>query len=166
MASDDRYWYRPALAQKLRRNEGRSNSYQRRAAYQDYLASDCWRRLRREALQRDGWACRVCAHTTKLDVHHRRYPQQWGAETVEDLTTLCRSCHDRYHTDQRHGGLNTPIEMTAALVAAVLVAVGFAFLPVLLTSQCDLGAWRTQPVACWHYSAAALDALISAPVPH
>jgi hypothetical protein len=30
-----------------------------------------------------------------LEVHHRRYPENWGEETVYDLTTLCHNCHAR-----------------------------------------------------------------------
>jgi HNH endonuclease len=80
-------------------------------AYMEYLRSDRWRQLRAEALQRDGYACRVCASTVELNVHHREYRKRWGGETVDDLTTLCRRCHERHHTwqkwDQRSKSLPT-----------------------------------------------------------
>jgi hypothetical protein len=64
-----------------------------RAGYAEYLRSATWLALRLEALERDGFACRCCPSTTNLQVHHRRYPEVWGTETVEDLTTLCGRCH-------------------------------------------------------------------------
>src|SRR5689334_9759966 len=141
-----REWYRVELAWRLRRSGGRGHRHDRRTAYQEYLASERWRQLRREALQRDGWACRVCADTSKLNVHHRRNPRHWGTETIDDLTTLCRVCHERYHTDQRRGGTN------AAFVAAALLAIAIAIIPAMLTSRCDVAWWQTQPVVCWRYS--------------
>lgn len=63
------------------------------AAYQAYLGSARWAELRAQALDRDGHACRFCNRTDHLQVHHRRYPERWGDETVEDLTTICTACH-------------------------------------------------------------------------
>src|SRR4051812_15635681 len=62
--------------------------------YADYRDSDTWKELRRKARQRDGHRCRVCNRTEQLSVHHRRYPELYGTETVDDLTTLCQPCHD------------------------------------------------------------------------
>jgi 5-methylcytosine-specific restriction endonuclease McrA len=38
----------------------------------------------------------VCNATTSLDVHHRTY-ERFGHEDVDDLTVLCRTCHDLFH---------------------------------------------------------------------
>lgn len=63
--------------------------------YEAYIASKVWRRLRQLALGRDGYACRICSGTEQLEVHHRRYPPiaKWDEDRVENLTTLCSSCH-------------------------------------------------------------------------
>lgn len=63
--------------------------------YQQYMQSDRWKALRKQALERDNHRCRACDHDRayNLEVHHRRYPERFGTETVEDLTTLCRRCH-------------------------------------------------------------------------
>jgi 5-methylcytosine-specific restriction endonuclease McrA len=66
----------------------------RQAAYAAYLRSDGWRRLRREALERDGHRCRLCNSGLRLQVHHRYYPETLGTETADALTTLCGRCHD------------------------------------------------------------------------
>jgi hypothetical protein len=66
----------------------------RRERYYAYLHSDTWKRLRREALERDGRRCRLCNANTNLHVHHRYYPEVLGTETIDALTTLCQRCHE------------------------------------------------------------------------
>jgi hypothetical protein len=61
--------------------------------YEAYLRSARWGELRCEALERDKHACRFCYGDSHLQVHHRRYPERWGEETVDDLTTMCAGCH-------------------------------------------------------------------------
>lgn len=64
--------------------------------YEEYIASPRWRVLRGEALARDGYRCRGCGATDRLEVHHVRYGDPLGTETVDDLTTLCggpTGCH-------------------------------------------------------------------------
>ena len=67
-----------------------------------------WAAIRRQALERDGHQCRLCSAAAgdeftdhggpvRLEVHHRHY-RNFGAELVEDVTTLCERCH-RNHTD-------------------------------------------------------------------
>ena len=74
----------------------------RQQAYHDYMRSDVWRRLRREALDRDGRRCRLCNANEALQVHHRYYPEVLGTETVDALTTLCGACHEAVAHRDRH----------------------------------------------------------------
>jgi len=67
---------------------------ERQRAYREYLRTDAWKRLRREALERDGRRCRLCNAAERLQVHHRYYPETLGTETVDALTTLCGRCHE------------------------------------------------------------------------
>jgi len=64
--------------------------------YKDYLASPIWAKLRKQAVERDGYRCRVCNSSKKLDVHHRLYAKIWGEEEATDLTTLCSDCHELF----------------------------------------------------------------------
>lgn len=61
-----------------------------------------WWRVRREALERDGYTCQNCGKSpTELernpDVHHikrvRDFDRPQNAHTLENVITLCRSCH-------------------------------------------------------------------------
>jgi hypothetical protein len=63
--------------------------------YDAYIGSDAWRAspARLDALRRDQYRCRGCNTTDNLEVHHRTYAH-FGHERPEDLTVLCRECHD------------------------------------------------------------------------
>lgn len=66
-----------------------------------------WWRTRREALERDDYTCQNCGKTTdelgrNPDVHHiervRDFNQPEMAHTLENVITLCRSCHRNVET--------------------------------------------------------------------
>ena len=84
-------------ADNLRRTEKRRTSGRTTAA---------WNRLRVAAIERDGFQCRRCGRggTVKtLTVHLR--PELGGnhfSARLEDLTTLCRSCHGSVDAPRSH----------------------------------------------------------------
>ena len=53
--------------------------------------------LRQEVLNRDGWRCQSCGTMSKLEVHHREFRSHSGADSEENLITLCATCHARVH---------------------------------------------------------------------
>jgi DEAD/DEAH box helicase domain-containing protein len=64
-----------------------------------------WRIVRRQVRARDGFRCQVCGKPEKdrqHDVHHkipfRVFPTYKSANKLENLTTLCQSCHHRAET--------------------------------------------------------------------
>lgn len=70
------------------------------SVYKDYLKSGRWNCLRRMALDRDRHSCRVCDSRDSLEVHHRSYKNKGHYNLVkelDDLTTLCRQCHQLNH---------------------------------------------------------------------
>lgn len=48
------------------------------------------------ALERDGMKCQKCGETEDLCMHHLKY----GENKLEDLITVCRSCHNKIHSNQ------------------------------------------------------------------
>jgi 5-methylcytosine-specific restriction endonuclease McrA len=61
-----------------------------------------WDELRARCRRRDGHACQLCGvsesdSARQLDVHHltpvREYDDPRDANTLDNVTTLCRSCH-------------------------------------------------------------------------
>jgi ATP-dependent DNA helicase RecQ len=53
--------------------------------------------LRQQILRRDGWRCQSCGAMSNLEVHHREFRSHSGADSEENLITLCTACHARMH---------------------------------------------------------------------
>jgi len=56
-----------------------------------------YERLRQQILRRDGWRCQSCGTMSNLEVHHREFRSHSGADSEENLITLCTACHPRVH---------------------------------------------------------------------
>lgn len=53
-----------------------------------------WRRLRTQALARDGHACRGCgAHDVRLEIDHIVNGKTGGTDHLDNLQSLCIPCH-------------------------------------------------------------------------
>ena len=53
--------------------------------------------LRQQILRRDGWRCQACGAMSNLEVHHMEFRSHSGADSEENLITLCAECHERVH---------------------------------------------------------------------
>jgi 5-methylcytosine-specific restriction endonuclease McrA len=83
----DRQRYQALLA------EYRARPYEHRRQTRE------WKVLKRQIHRRDGYRCRLCNRNNgPLHVHHRTYAS-YAEERLEDLITLCRSCHKRCHPE-------------------------------------------------------------------
>lgn len=73
------------------------------AGYYEYIKSPKWREKAEEAKARAGNRCQVCNRSraeVQLDAHHRTY-ERLGHELPEDITVLCRECHELYEDAKR-----------------------------------------------------------------
>lgn len=70
--------------------------------YKQYLESDEWKVKREERLEKDGHRCVCCNSSDNLNVHHITYDRLKN-ESIYDLITLCRDCHEKLHKIQRDG---------------------------------------------------------------
>ena len=71
-----------------------------------YLSSSRWQKNRIARLEYDGWKCQghqfhgskaaPCLRAENLVVHHKTY-ERIKEEILDDLITLCQSCHQREH---------------------------------------------------------------------
>lgn len=59
-----------------------------------------WNRRRAAAIEAADSRCQVCYSPDDLHVHHRTY-KRLGAELPGDLTVLCKTCHNLFHTHKR-----------------------------------------------------------------
>jgi 5-methylcytosine-specific restriction endonuclease McrA len=53
--------------------------------------------LRQQIFRRDGWRCQSCGTMTNLEVHNRVFRSHSGADSEQNLITLCTACHVRVH---------------------------------------------------------------------
>ena len=56
-----------------------------------------YQELRTRVLRRDGWRCQLCGSMTNLEVHHQQFRSQSGADSEDNLITLCTDCHSSVH---------------------------------------------------------------------
>lgn len=64
--------------------------------YNEYLKTEHWKKIRKRALKKAKYACRLCNSKENLNVHHRTYKRK-GAEIPSDIIVLCESCHGKFH---------------------------------------------------------------------
>lgn len=63
--------------------------------YNDYLKSEEWQIKRQEVLERDNHKCLYCKYKAS-QVHHSTYANV-GREKLEELQSICASCHQKLH---------------------------------------------------------------------
>ena len=61
------------------------------------LDPEAYAQLCRQVLERDGWRCQSCGSASQLQVHHLRFRSALGDDSIENLITLCFSCHEKIH---------------------------------------------------------------------
>jgi hypothetical protein len=72
----------------------------RRVDYYEYIKSHAWKAKAAAAKKAAGHRCQVCNRgNVQLDAHHRTYARL-GNERPEDITVLCRDCHELYETNK------------------------------------------------------------------
>jgi 5-methylcytosine-specific restriction endonuclease McrA len=92
-----------------------------RTRHHAYLRSPEWRDLRRLALERDAFRCRLCNSRWRLEVHHRRYPPPWEADQLSNLSTLCRNCHGSFHRRAHWQSMLNRVLLAILLLGALLL---------------------------------------------
>ncbi len=53
--------------------------------------------VRKRVLERDGWRCQECGTLKSLQVHHMKRRSQLGGDVMQNLITLCATCHGKAH---------------------------------------------------------------------
>ena len=60
-----------------------------------------WRLLREEVLKRDDYTCQHCGSKDDLMAHHKTPARMGGKDEIDNLITLCRSCHCKEEVKSR-----------------------------------------------------------------
>ena len=69
-------------------------------------AKRAWRRMRLQILERDGYRCRQCGRSGRLEVDHITPIRRGGDEyNPDNLQAICRGCHiEKTRTETRNTG--------------------------------------------------------------
>ncbi|MEW6102648.1 MAG: HNH endonuclease [bacterium] len=54
-----------------------------------------WKERQSKCLERDGYKCRICGKTKKLHIHHIMPISYGGIHSLQNLITLCYTCHKK-----------------------------------------------------------------------
>jgi len=76
--------------------------------YREYLGSDGWKTVSKEAKRVADGRCQICNRSENLNTHHRTY-ERLGRELHTDLVVLCENCHGKFHDKLPHN----PVERGA-----------------------------------------------------
>lgn len=90
-------------AEQRKKSKVRSHFSEKNPHYQKYIESKEWQTKAEEAKARVGNRCQVCNRSraeVQLDAHHRTY-ERLGKELPEDITVLCRDCHQLYEDEKK-----------------------------------------------------------------
>ena len=68
-----------------------------------------WPIMRQLALSRDLWQCRNCESDGPLEVHHIIPLRRGGTNKLNNLVTLCRTCHRGLHKRINREGLTREV---------------------------------------------------------
>jgi len=68
-------------------------------AYNAYLRTPQWHKMRSKVLDRDANLCQACLTNKATHVHHLSYKlyDQLGKSAAFELVAICRSCHEQIH---------------------------------------------------------------------
>ena len=67
--------------------------------YYEYMHSEAWSKRRLEVLRRDRFRCQMCGTAKNLRVHHINYEHLGTDAELDDLITLCDTCHREVHEE-------------------------------------------------------------------
>jgi hypothetical protein len=71
--------------------------------FDNYYGKD-WIIQRTSCLQRDNYMCQSCSSKEKLEVHHWEPYRFSYNNSLENLVTLCRECHNQIHNQYKQEG--------------------------------------------------------------
>lgn len=69
----------------------------RKSDYNKYISSNLWRARREKHFQMKGRICACCQSTKSIHAHHSSYENFATEKEIEDLVSLCKTCHFDLH---------------------------------------------------------------------
>jgi len=84
--------------------------------YQEYLASDWWKKIKAKAQRRSRIysRCNFCCSKENIDLHHTTYKHINTKHELCVIVALCRSCHKEVHETAKK--LNISVQIATKVV--------------------------------------------------
>lgn len=83
---------------RLRKRRSRPKKFKKQA-YDKFLQSAKWKKIRKIVMERDYFTCQMCGSKEHLTVHHKTYVHHGDEENhLGDLITWCDTCHKKFHS--------------------------------------------------------------------
>lgn len=87
--------------------------------YSEYLQTDYWKAVADAVKKRDGYRCVICNSRDSLVAHHRSYAHRGNElDHLDDLSCMCRPCHENFHQVQIVDGTRKATRMPLTFQAA------------------------------------------------
>ncbi len=86
---------------KIRKERKPVIKNERKISNKSYRQSRVYKQERLKALKRDNYTCCMCGKTDNLHVHHMLGIACGGSFMVDNLVTLCSSCHTKQHKGEK-----------------------------------------------------------------
>lgn len=78
--------------------EGLNVKYEEEGYDYDDKYPENWNILRRAVYYKDDYTCQMCgAVNVELHAHHKRQISDNGSHKLENLTAICKDCHEEHH---------------------------------------------------------------------
>ena len=77
----------------------RSQSFVLRRPMNNFYHTPSWKRIREKIIKRDAGICVTCGTDKNLMVHHKKPKSDGGDDSLDNLETLCKSCHLKAHAE-------------------------------------------------------------------
>lgn len=74
------------------------NHYRWKGGQVRSMSKSAWRRVRAQVLERDSYTCQHCRRTGITLIAHHIIEYPVGSDELDNLISLCRSCHVRHHS--------------------------------------------------------------------
>ena len=140
---EQRYWQEYSEEKRRKYREQTEQQYGRYGydGYYDYIRSAEWQEKRMQRLMMDGFRCKLCGSGINLQVHHISYDNMCQDAEIDDLVTLCKTCHEKVHSTDLERKAN-PSTVSPLYVIAVYA----------IRTKSRAEAWETFERACKEYT--------------
>jgi len=98
------------------------SSHIRGMLYQDFLQTPYWKAIAAHTRYKAGYRCQLCNNNSNLVTHHRNYSIHGQEHAhINELTVLCRHCHQKFHCKEVSQSSSSNTNHTALIIVLSII---------------------------------------------